>query len=103
MDKIVLFDGTLQQGGAERVISILSRRLVEQGYKVEILLYYDREIFYDIHPDIKIVTVEGVTKSKNLLKNLRFIRCYFKKNVDTIVSFLAPFNIIAILSHLRLQ
>jgi hypothetical protein len=41
--RFVFFDGTLMQGGAERVISILTRHMAEKGYKTEILLLHDRE------------------------------------------------------------
>jgi len=35
--KYVIVCGTLCQGGAERVISILSKEMVQRGYPVEIL------------------------------------------------------------------
>ena len=43
--KIMLSCGTLQQGGAERVISVLSKEFVEKGHEVKIILYYDRPVF----------------------------------------------------------
>ena len=101
--RIVIFNGTLMQGGAERVISILSSRMKQEGYTVEILLYYDRELFYSLAPDVKVSSVEGKTKSKNILKNLVFIRKYFRKNADIVLSFLAPFNMVALVAHLGLS
>lgn len=102
-EKILLFDGTLQQGGAERVISILSRHMVDAGYNVEILLYYDREIFYEIHKDIRITCVERESGTKNILRNLLWMRKYLRENANIVISFLAPFNILALLAHLGLK
>ncbi len=101
--RIVFFNGTLMQGGAERVISILSRRMCEQHYQVEILLYRDSEIFYDIAPQVQIVFVERETNSRNLFRNILWIRQYFKRNADVIISFLAPFNILSLVAHLGLK
>ena len=37
MKKITFFIGTLLEGGAERVVSILSYKIAEKGFEVEIL------------------------------------------------------------------
>lgn len=101
--RIVIFVGTLAQGGAERVISILSRYIYEAGYKIEILLYHDEEIFYEIPLQIKVISVKRESETKNVLKNVFWIRRYFEDNSDIIISFLAPFNIIALISHMGLK
>lgn len=100
MDKYIFFDGTLQEGGAERVLSILTSHLSENGKDVEIVLYYDREIFYKINKNVKITVVEKETGSKSILKNLLWLREYFKKNGNIIISFLAPFNMFALVAHM---
>ena len=68
--RIVFFIGALGAGGAERVISILTRHLAEKGVPVEIVLYYDSEPFYEIHPGVKVTFIERETKSKNIVKNI---------------------------------
>jgi len=94
--RYVFFTGTLGKGGAERVVSILSRKMAEEGHQVEILLYYDYEVFYDIHPDVKITFVERETGSKSLKKNYRFIRRFFKEKADTVIAFMSSFGMIAV-------
>lgn len=101
--RYVFFIGTLMQGGAERVISILSKKMIEKGMDVSILLYYDREIVYDIDPNIKITVVERETQSKNILKNIFWIRNFITKKADVLISFLAPFNILALVAHIGLK
>lgn len=100
MKRYMFFIGTLTNGGAERVVSILSKQMAEQGMNVEILMYYDVPVFYDIHPDVKVTSVEKQTGTKEKLKNLFWIRNYFKEYAQIVISFLAPFNMLAIASNL---
>lgn len=96
MKRFIFFVGTLQNGGAERVISLLASRMAEQGISVEILTYYDRPVFYEINPKVKVTAVEKCTGKSNKLINLLWIRKYFNQNAKVVISFLAPFNMMAI-------
>ena len=91
------------QGGAERVISVLSKKFCEKNLDVCILYYYDSEVFYNFHPDVKLVCVEKETGSHNKLKNLLWVRKFFKKNAYVILSFLASLNIFALIAHIGLK
>lgn len=46
MKKIMFVIGTLSNGGAERVISVLSQYLSENKYKVCIVTVYDKKYVY---------------------------------------------------------
>lgn len=94
--KIVFFVPTLSSGGAERVVSILTKHLACKGENVEIVLYYESNLFYNVYPDLKITYVESETKSRNLFKNILWLRRYFINNADLVVSFLAQFNMVAL-------
>jgi len=96
--KIVFFDGNLREGGAERVISILANKFADQGDDVEIILYYDDDIFYKLNPQIKISIIESQTGTKRKLKNIAWLCKYISKDTDVLISFLAMFNIIAIIA-----
>lgn len=98
--KYIFFVGTLGNGGAERVISILSSRMVEQGMDVEVLTYYDRPVFYKVNPKVKITAVEKCTGKSSKILNLLWIRKYFKENAKIVISFLAPFNIMALIAKM---
>lgn len=97
--KISIFIGALTSGGAERVISIISKELLKYFKEVEIVVYADKPIFYDIDKRIKIIILEKETKTRNILKNMLWYRKYIKKQ-DIILSFLAHFNIFVIISLL---
>lgn len=98
MKRYIFFIGTMREGGAERVVSLLSNEFVKHGYSVEILMYYDEEIFYDINDRVKITFVERETKTKVLLRNIFWIHKYFKKNAQAVISFLAPFNMLSLVA-----
>ena len=100
MKRHIFFIGTLCNGGAERVVSILAGHMAKQGMDVEILTYYDRPVSYELDSRVRLTAVETMTGSGNKIKNLMAIRKYFKKNAKVVISFLAPFNIMAIAANL---
>lgn len=100
MKRHIFFIGTLCNGGAERVVSILASHMAKQGKDVEILTYYDRPVSYELDRRVKLTAVETMTGSSNKIKNLLAIRKYFKKHGKIVISFLAPFNIMAIAANL---
>lgn len=99
MKRHIFFIGTLCNGGAERVVSILAGHMAKQGMDVEILTYYDRPVSYELDSGVKLTAVETMTGSGNKIKNLLAIRKYFKKHAKVVISFLAPFNIMAIAAN----
>ena len=95
--KISFVLGSMGGGGAERVVSILSREYSKQGHDVDILLLLNNKKEYDIEPNINIVDLSGTTDSrlKRLPYWLKSIRRYIKDNrPNVIISFVARINII---------
>lgn len=101
MKRYIFFIGTLGNGGAERVVSILASKMAEEGMDVEILTYYDKQISYEINENVKITVVEKLAGTGNKIKNLSKVRKYFKENAEVVISFLAPFNMMAITANFR--
>lgn len=100
MKRYIFFIGTLCGGGAERVVATLASCMAEQGMAVEVLTYYDKPISYEISPKVQIRVVEKITGKTNKLYNLIQIRKYFKKHAKVVISFLAPFNMMAIAANI---
>lgn len=99
MNKIIFFIASLCNGGAERVVSVLSGQMLSYFETVEILTFYERPLFYDVDSRVKIKSIEGDTHTKNVLKNCIYLRKYLDFAKPTVfVSFMAPFNILALLS-----
>ena len=100
MKKILFFICTLDDGGAQRVVSMLSSKMAERGFDVEVLKYYKSKNIYPISNEVKITTVEEETNTTNKLRNMLWMRKYFRKNADVIVSFLATYNMLAICANI---
>lgn len=99
MNKLIIFIGTLQSGGAERVVSEISTMYAAYFREVIILTYYDREVFYKIDSRVRLECIEQQTHSRNTLKNLLWLRRFVKKeSPNMFLSFLLPFNILSIWS-----
>lgn len=99
MKKIAFILGSMGRGGAERVISILSRSYAERGYQTDIIVLLSNEVGYELHPSTRLIDLSGKTTSR--IKRLPFwiksLRAYAKENKpDVIVSFAARINIIVL-------
>ncbi len=97
---IVFFLDSLDNGGAERVVSVLSGSIARRGIPVEVLTYYDRKPFFALEDKVRHTTVVGSTGSTNKLKNMLWMRKYLRRNADCVLSFLAPFNMMALAAML---
>ncbi len=97
--KLLFFISSLEDGGAQRVVSILSNKFVERGFEVEILKYYKGINLYPLDKRVNVKSVEENTNTSKIFKNLKFIRNEFKE-YDCILSFLAPFNMMAICANI---
>ena len=99
--KIVFFIGSMNGGGAERVISILANHYSSKGWDVEIALLLKNEVGYKLEDNIKIVDLTGKHGSyfKNLPAWVRGIRKYLKKSKpDRVVSFIGRINALVLMS-----
>lgn len=103
MKKITFFIGSLEEGGAERVVSNLISYFADKGDEILLVLYHDRETFYQIDPRVKVVSVCKETRSTRMISNLRWMRRFFRENSSVIISFLAGFNMLALLATMGMK
>lgn len=100
--KLVIVCGNLSSGGAERVISVLSDRLLDSFEYIEILTWREGTVFYQFDSHIKITSIISASRSNNILSNIYWFRKYIlKMGPYAVLSFLAPFNILTRFSLLR--
>ena len=98
--KYLFFDGTLLQGGAERVISLLTAELAkDENVEVKIILWRGGSIAYSIAPSVEIIEIPEIIQSNNVIKRFLYLRNTMKREKGIVISFLAPFNMIAIIAH----
>lgn len=102
--KIMISVGTMTQGGAERVVCLLAQEMVKRGHEVELLLYYDRPVFYAVDPRVRVTVDEQVIGRKNVLRHILWRRNYIRRQrPDVVISFLAPFNMVNIVAMMGLK
>lgn len=99
--RVLFIVHSLGNGGAERVVSLVSSSLVAKGHKVSIATLAPDYSDYSLNADIPIIFGPGETRSKlatyaNYIKHLN--KTIQRERPDIIVSFDAPVNIILLLS-----
>lgn len=93
--------GTLGQGGAERIISILSKCFLDSFPEVKIILWRHAPVFYSIDKRIEIICIPEKTKTNRLITHMKWFRKYVIQHTPyAVLSFLAPFNMLSIASLL---
>ncbi len=99
MRKLLVSIATLGSGGAERVLSILSKPFADSFDEVRYIMWEGGEVFYDFDKRVKIVSLPDLSKKHGRTKQMYFFRQYVKNyDPDIIVSFLTPYNMLVLLS-----
>ena len=103
--KISFVIGSLNRGGAERVISILANHYVEKGWEVDIILLLENHVEYELDNRVKII---DFTKEGKYIFSLPYwlkkLRLYFKlEKPDRIVSFVGRINILVLTAKLGMK
>lgn len=98
-ETLLLVCGTLSSGGAERILSILSGRFADYFGQVKILMWRKAPVFYPLDRRIEQIVIPEASGTGSVLKQM----CWFRHYVKTlhpygVVSFLAPFNMLSIVS-----
>ncbi len=101
MSKLFVSCATLGSGGAERVLSVLSKSFSDEFDEVEYILWLHDPVFYKIDDRVKILDISQEVGSGNLFRKMIWFRRYVKKKEpDLILSFLYPWSMTVIFSLL---
>jgi glycosyltransferase involved in cell wall biosynthesis len=94
MKELVIICGTLEAGGAERVISTLSHYLPNAFPLVSIFTWFPASSFYEIDSRVNVVSITDEAGSSSFLGKARWLRNYVKsrKNNIIVLSFLSLFS-----------
>lgn len=104
--KIFFILGSMGRGGAERVISILSKNFADKGWITQIGLLLFNKVDYKLDESTQVLDFTGNAQSRILLTPywLYTIRNFVKKEQpDVIISFAARINILVLLATLGLR
>lgn len=104
--KIAFLLGSMGRGGAERVISILSKEYAACGWDTDIALLLSNTVDYVLDDTTRILDFSGSTTSRILRAPMWInrIRSYVKnEKPDVIVAFTARINVMTLLACLGLK
>lgn len=92
MSKLIVNTGTLSSGGAERVLSILSKPFADAFDEVQYVMWLDDkypDIFYEIDSRVRIVCLSKESGTSKTLRKMLWFRKYVKKEKpDVVLSFM---------------
>lgn len=103
MKKVLFVIGTMDNGGAERVVSVLSGELAKRGYNVSIITIIDCTINYKLDERVHIVPMQlkGNGAKKNFYR-ISELRKEIKRS-DVVISFLAIVNMATLIAGIGLK
>ena len=96
MKDIYFIMPAMEGGGAERVVSVLSKFFVENGNKVTICLFNNKTIEYNLPENVTVDTsfIKGKTGVAKSVERIKDIRKLMNDNPDAVfVSFFTMFNL----------
>lgn len=104
MRKIVFIAPSLQQGGLENAVTVMSNWLVTKGISVFLVTAYKKPQFYRLDERIKIINPSFNKENTNILLYYAKVALHFRKHVksihpDVVISygdFLNPISILSI-------
>lgn len=104
MKKLIVTIATLGIGGAERVLSVLSKSLADNIETVQYVMWDGGESFYPIDERIKIISLPELSGENGRVKQINAYRRLIKTEMpDLILSFLTPYNMLVLLATIGLH
>lgn len=96
---LLLVCGTMASGGAERILSVLSGQFADYFSDVKIVMWRKAAVFYPLDKRIELIVIPESSGKDQLLQQMSWFRGYVKKlQPYCVLSFLAPFNMLTVLS-----
>lgn len=102
--RIMVSNASLSTGGAERVLSILSKSFADSFDTVTFVLWEGGEVFYPIDSRVEIVSLPELSGKKGRIKQMKTFRSLIKQMCpDLLLSFLTPYNMLVLLSTIGMK
>lgn len=107
MKHIMFAIGSLQGGGAERVVSVWASALIEKGYKVSVMVYARVQDEYTIDSRVNIYPISSSQQECNnltMFERLKLFRKTLKSHKpDIVISFLPVIQVYVALASIGLN
>lgn len=87
--KVIFITGSLSDGGAEKVMSILASQCAELGADVTLVILRDRPIMYRLSQKVKVFQLKEDAKHLKAIRRIWSLHCILRKSeAETVVPFL---------------
>lgn len=89
MKKIMFVANSLVGGGAEKVVSILSSKLLERGFEIYVLVHNKTKNSYAMNDNVKVIYSEskGIGAMKKVSRILSIRKALKKYSIDCLIAF----------------
>jgi glycosyltransferase involved in cell wall biosynthesis len=82
-NKILIVLPKLTCGGTERTAAELANYIAANGGSVTVLLMYREELFYDLHPNVKLIEPGDTRKKMGRILYIPFLMNYLRTNIKS--------------------
>ena len=108
MGRFLFVIPTLANGGAERVVSVLSSAIFRNGHSVSVIKYYNCPGEYSIDPGVHVVNLSGGDRDEYLKmsywRKVSLLRCLIKREKpEFVIPFLYPLSLTVTISSIGLR
>lgn len=94
MSRLIVCMATLSSGGAERVLSNLSKPLADVFDSVTYVMWVGNSVFYQVDSRVKLLSIQKEIDSESEIKRMLWFRQFVKQDKpNLILSFLEPINL----------
>jgi glycosyltransferase involved in cell wall biosynthesis len=109
MLKIIFYINVLSNGGAERVMSVITSELAERGYECILVTTYKTDNEYHVSDSVKRVVLEKENEyhaskfKRNFLRIVKLRKICQEEKPDIVISFMTEANVRAIIATLCMK
>lgn len=98
--KIMFVTGSLSDGGAEKVMSILASGCAEIGADVTLIVLRDKKIIYSVSDKVKIVQFKDNGKFATFTRIVKLHKVLKRTNVEVVIPFLPIISLYTLLANI---
>ena len=97
---VIFVTGSLADGGAEKVMSILASGCAELGADVTLVVLRNKEIVYSVSDKVKIIQFEDSGKFATFTRIKKLHQIMKKSNADAVIPFLPIISLYTIIANI---
>lgn len=102
--RLLVSIGSLGPGGAERVLSILSKSFADEFEEIHYVIWHNMPVFYELDPRVRLHVLDNSPDiSRRYCDILPFRRLVKQLKPDIVLSFLTPYNMLACVACIGLK